>query len=167
MPPPPKPAGTIVCNAGPLIALAGIKQLPLLQDLYSRVLVAEAVFRELTGSKRFASESRLFELPWLERRGLLASPDPLLMSELGEGEAQTIALALQTKADRVLIDERKGRRVASLVYGLKVTGTGGILLVAKRAGLVKEIGPLMRQMRANGYFLSARLVQGICQAAGE
>ena len=167
MPAPSKHAGTIVCNAGPLIALAGIKQLPLLQGLYSRVLLAEGVLRELTGSTRFASEAQAFELPWLEKRVLLASPDPLLMSELGEGEAQTIALALQTKADRVLIDERKGRRVASLVYGLKVTGTGGILLVAKRAGLVKKVGPLMQQMRANGYFLSVRLVEGICQAAGE
>ena len=94
MPPPHKPAGTIVCNAGPLIALAGIKQLPLLQDLYSHVQVAEGVFRELTG-------------------------------------------------------------------------TGGILLAAKRAGLVKQIRPLMQQMRANGYFLSVRLVEGLCQAAGE
>lgn len=54
-----------------------------------------------------------------------------------------------------------------LIYALKVTGTGGVLLAAKRAGLVKEIRPLMQQMRANGYFLSGRLVDGICQAAGE
>ena len=74
---------------------------------------------------------------------------------------------MQSKADRVLIDERKGRRVAMLVYGLRVTGTGGILLAAKQAGLLKEIRPLMLQMRANGYFLSARLVSGVCQAAGE
>ena len=162
-----KLAETIVCNTGPLIALAGIDRLAVLEKLYSRVLVAEAVFRELTGSKRFASAATVFDLPWLEKRGLPAAPDPLLRSELGEGEAQTIALALQTKADRVLIDERKGRRVASLIYALKVTGTGGILLAAKRAGLVQEIGPLMQQMRANGYFVSARLIAGICQAAGE
>ena len=111
--------------------------------------------------------AKVFNVPWLEKQGLSAPPDPLLRSELGEGEAQTIALALQTKAERVLIDERKGRRVASLIYALKVTGTGGVLLAAKAAGLVREIRPLMLQMRANGYFLSTRLVDGICQAAGE
>jgi predicted nucleic acid-binding protein len=160
-------AGTIVCNAGPLIALAGVQQLAVLEGLYLRVLIAEAVFRELTASKRFAGATTSFDLPWLEQRRLSAAPDPLLRSELGEGEAETIALALQVKAERVLIDERKGRRVASLVYALKVIGTGGILLAARQAGLVKEIRPLMQQMRANGYFLSVRLVEGICQAAGE
>ena len=167
MPPPDKQAGTIVCNTGPLIALAGIKQLSLMHDLYPRVRVAEAVFRELRGSKRFDSEAKAFELQWLEAGALLAAPDPLLRSELGDGEAATIALALQTNANRVLIDERKGRRIASLVYGLKVIGTGGILFAAKRKGLVKQIRPLMQHMRANGYFLSIRLVEGICHAAGE
>ena len=167
MPPPEPQAGNIVCNAGPLIALAAIKQLALLRDLYSRVLVAPGVVRELVGSERFVGEARTFELPWLERKELLASPDPLLSSELGEGEAQTIALALQADALCILIDERRGRRVASLVYRLKVIGTGGVLLAAKRKGLVRDIRPLMEQMRANGYFLSSRLVEGICHAAGE
>lgn len=167
MPPPNRPAGTIVCNAGPLIALAGIQRLTLLRGLYSAVLVAGAVYRELTGSNRFANAGPVFDLPWLQRCILTAAPDALLRSELGEGEAETIALALETKAERVLIDERKGRRVATVVYGLKVTGTGGILLSAKRAGLLNEIRPVLLQMRANGYFLSPRLVDGICQAAGE
>jgi predicted nucleic acid-binding protein len=48
-----------------------------------------------------------------------------------------------------------------------VTGTGGILLAAKHAGLVGQIRPLMVAMKSNGYFLSDRLVDGICKAAGE
>jgi hypothetical protein len=167
MPPPENQTGVIVCNAGPLIAMAGIRMLPLLQKLYSRVLLAEAVYHELTDSERFAGEAGLFNLPWLEKMSVGASLDPLLSAELGPGEAATITLAVQTGAERILIDERKGRRFAELVYHLKVTGTGGILLAAKRAGLVREIRPTMMQMRANGYFLSSRLIEGICASAGE
>jgi uncharacterized protein len=167
MPPPERQTGVIVCNAGPLIALAGIQMLPLLQKLHPRVLLADAVYHELTNSERFAGQTGLFNLPWLEKRKVAALLDPLLSAELGPGEAETIALAVQTGAERVLIDERKGRRFAELVYHLKVTGTGGILLAAKQAGLVNEIRPLMTQMRDNGYFLSARLIDGICESAGE
>lgn len=160
-------AAAIVCNSGPLIALAGIRKLPILKTLYARVLIAEGVYQELTGSKRFAEQAGLFDLPWLRRTALANAPDALLAAELGRGEAETIALALETKAARVLIDERKGRRFAGLIYQLKVTGTGGILLAAKQAGLVDRIKPLILQMRANGYFLSPRLLEGICQVAGE
>jgi predicted nucleic acid-binding protein len=159
--------GTIVCNAGPLIALAGVGKLSLLERVYSRVLIPEAVYEELTGARRFAQQSELFQLPWLGRRKVEAMSESLLRAELGRGETETIALACQTKADRVLMDERKGRRIAQLVYGLNVTGTGGVLLAAKEAGLIKEIRPIMEQMRSHGYYLSKRLVEGICLAAGE
>lgn len=167
MPPREKQTQVIVSNSGPLIALAGIQMLPLLQRLYDRVLIAEAVHLELTGSTRFANEAAVFDLPWLEKVKLDRPPDPLLSAELGRGEAETIALAKVAGAERVLIDERKGRRFAELVYHLKITGTGGILLAAKRAGMTKEIRPMMQQMRANGYFLSSRLIDGICRSAGE
>jgi uncharacterized protein len=167
MPAPEERRPAIVCDAGPLIALAEIQMLPLLQRLYSRVLLAEAVYGELTASKRFSSKSTLFDLPWLERRSVGHPPDPLLSTELGLGEAETITLAVQTNAGRVLIDERKGRRFAEVVYHLKVTGTGGILFAAKRAGLIHYVRPLMNQMRANGYFLSLRLIEAVSRAAGE
>jgi hypothetical protein len=167
MPAPEGQRRAIVCDAGPLIALAEIQMLSLLQRLYSRVLLAEAVYRELTASKRFSRKAALFDLPWLERRSAGDPPDPLLSAELGPGEAETITLAVRTGAERVLIDERKGRRFAEVVYHLKVTGTGGILFAAKRAGLVNHVRPLMHQMRANGYFLSSRLIEAVCQAAGQ
>src|ERR1700689_5410724 len=107
MPAPDAQEPTIVCDAGPLIALAEIQMLSLLQGLYSRVLVPEAVYRELTAPNRFSSKSALFDLPWLERKIAGEAPEPLLSAELGPGEAETITLALRTGAQRVLIDERK------------------------------------------------------------
>lgn len=167
MPIAPESAPAIVCNSGPLIALAGIGQLALLEGLYGRVLISPTVHLELTGSQRFRSESRLFDVAWLHILPLAVPPDPLVVAELDRGEAEMLALALQTNAQRVLIDERKGRRIASLVYHLPVIGTGGILLSAKRAGLAQKVRPLMEAMQQNGYFLSRQLVEGICQAAGE
>jgi uncharacterized protein len=166
MPLPPDPA-RIVCNSGPLIALAGISQLELLPKLYSKIITPAAVHREVASARRFSSQAAVFSVAWLEVRTLPGALDPLLTSELGRGEAEVIALAQEIGAERVLIDERKARRIAALVYGLAVTGTGGILLAAKRAGLATQIRPLMQAMKSNGYFLSERLMDGICQAAGE
>jgi hypothetical protein len=64
MPALPEAVGIIVCNAGPLIALAGIQQLPVLERLYTRVMVAEAVFRELTpGCRRVSGAHRPLKAP--------------------------------------------------------------------------------------------------------
>jgi len=90
-----------------------------------------------------------------------------LISELGPGESEVITLALEKQTQRVLIDERKARRIAELVYGLTVTGTGGILLRAKKEGFVDAVLPLLREMRRNGYYLSERLVERIAEEAGE
>jgi hypothetical protein len=131
------------------------------------VLVPAAVHAELTHSQRFQTEAAIFQEPWLEVHKWTGPLDPLLSTELDRGEAEVIALALQAQAGKVLIDERKGRRVALLVYHLPVIGTGGLLLVAKQHGLLNQIRPLMVAMKANGYFLSERLLEGICRAAGE
>ena len=156
-----------VCNAGPLIALAKINHLHLLDSLFSRVLVPEAVVGELSQAGRLPEASQILVTRAIERVALTRPPDPMLVAELGHGEAQVIALALEKSCDNVLIDERKARRVASMVYQLKVMGTGGLLLRCKRQGLIRTIRPLMQQMKSNGYFLADRLIEGVCHEAGE
>ena len=94
-------------------------------------------------------------------------PEPLLASLLDAGEASVIALACQSGGPLVLLDEAKGRRIARDVYGLRVVGTGRVLVEAKRAGLVTEVKPLIAAMRANGYWLSDRIVTEILRQAGE
>ena len=156
MPAPGDQRRDVVCNSGPLIGLAGIRQLELLAQLYSRVLIPEAVRLEISGSHRFTHQAAVLSPAWLEVRRVARGLDPLLRSELGKGEAEVIALAQEVRSERVLIDERKGRRIATIVYGLKVTGTGGILLAAKQAGLVPAVRPLLEGRRI-AEIVSARL----------
>jgi len=157
---------SIACNAGPLIALAGIGQLGLLRDLIGEVLVADDVKSEVEAGGK--SGAGLFQsAPWLRVTNLSRKIDPLLTSLLDIGEAATISLALQEPAALVLMDEVKGRRVARNVYGLAVIGTGRVRVEARRAALISEVRPLIEQMRAGGYWLADTIVAEILRQAGE
>jgi predicted nucleic acid-binding protein len=83
------------------------------------------------------------------------------------GESAVLSTAVRLGAPLVLIDERRARRIATQVYGLAVKGTAGILVEAKRSGLVPTIRPLLAGMVQRGYFLSARLIEYACQEAAE
>lgn len=161
-------SGPIICNAGPLIALAMIDRLALLRDLYTRILVPEAVFREVVeqGVGRVGAR-QIATADWLEQTPDLVAPDPFLTMELGAGEAAVLTLAAQLNASEVLIDERKARRIAEVAYGLKPKGTAGILVAAKRRGLLEEIRPALLEMAQKGYYLSARLIDRACREVGE
>lgn len=65
------------------------------------------------------------------------------------------------------MDERKGRRVASLIYRLPVIGTGGLLVAAKQRGLIGAVRPMLEQMQAGGYHLGSALVAECLRRAGE
>jgi predicted nucleic acid-binding protein len=77
---------------------------------------------------------------------------------LGDGEREAIALAIEIGADAVLIDERAGRRVAEEA-GLKVIGTLGLLLEAKRAGHIRTIRPELDKLLETSFFLSPQLLR--------
>jgi predicted nucleic acid-binding protein len=160
--------GPIVCNTGPLIALAMVGHLDVLAKLYRRVLIPEAVLREAVsaGSGRIGA-AEVESASWLERVSGDLPLEPLLIQELGPGESEVIAAAHQLRARLVLIDERRARRIAEQAYGLRVKGSAGILVAAKKAGLIPVIQPLLESMRAQGYRLSQRLIDRALLEAGE
>lgn len=162
--------GPIVCNSGPLIALSMVGQLELLEKLYRRVLIPDAVLREVTGAgEGRIGASEVEKASWLERvhEREDVSPEPLLAKELGPGEAAVIATAHRLQAGLVLIDERRARRIAEQAYSLRVKGSAGILVSAKRAGLISAVRPLLDTMSRKGYYLSVRLIARAVQEAGE
>ena len=158
----------VVTNSGPLIALASVGQLNILNVLYTTVLVPEAVWREVTEAGTGRPGAReLTVTSWVSRVTLDPPPDRLLTEELGAGEAEAITLAVQHRARLLLMDDRRARRVAELAYGLRVKGVAGIVAAAKRRGLITEIRPLLEMMRTHGYYLSSRLIERACHEAGE
>jgi uncharacterized protein len=90
-----------------------------------------------------------------------------LMADLGPGESEAIALALELKADLVLLDEKEGRRKAHRV-GLRVMGVGGVLLAAKAQRHLAEVRPCLDGLRQiAGFYLSESVYQARLAAAEE
>jgi uncharacterized protein len=152
--------GTIVADAGPLIALARIDRLGLLAATgFSRTLIPSAVHEELrlgSGLPGTAVLAEAFHGGGLSRRDPpKASPAHGLVSRLGRGEAEAILLAYELKAP-LLIDERLGRREAARL-GLSVLGVGGLLLRSIRRGLDVRMEDSLTALAGHGYRLSAQL----------
>jgi predicted nucleic acid-binding protein len=160
--------GPIVCNAGPLIALSMIGSLHLLPALYRTVLVPEEVLQEVVESGAGRSGAReVASAAWLQRAASAGPPDLLLAKELGAGEAAVISTAYWNGARLVLLDERRARRIAEQAYRLRVKGSAGILVSARRAGLIPRVRPLLETLSERGYFLARRLIERACQEVGE
>jgi predicted nucleic acid-binding protein len=108
----------IISNTGPIIGLPLVGRLDVLQQLFESVNIPTEVRDELVASSH---KPRRFTVPpWITVKKTRNAPDPLLSAVLDGGEAAVINLARHSGIDEVLIDERKGRKVAHSVYGLKV-----------------------------------------------
>jgi predicted nucleic acid-binding protein len=121
----------VVSNFSPLIALAGIRRLDFLPAIFESVLIPPAVAREISPSIPVLP-------PWLRIHApSVLPPAPLLRRRLGAGEREALALAIELKADWIILDDLPARRSAEAA-GLNVIGTLGTLLAAKRAGLLNS-----------------------------
>ena len=158
----------VVANAGPLIALAQIGHFNVLQSLYSQLRIPPAVCDEVVVSGRGRPGAvEVSAAAWIhivEHRDSTAVQ--LLREQLGAGESEAIVLAIELKADLLLIDEARGRRVAE-ARGLNKIGTVGTLIAAKKRGLISSVTPLLDELRATGFRMSEELYQTACALAGE
>ena len=154
-------AERLVVNTGPLIALESAGILGILGQLPFEVFCPTEVVDEL------AAGPRTDPLPaWLHVLALAAPLDRVALASLDRGEAAVIQLAGEQGISLVCIDERKGRMVAEAV-GLRVTGTLGLLIGAKRLGLLGELRPIIEQMVAAGAWYEAELVRRVLESVGE
>jgi hypothetical protein len=156
-------SGPVVSNTTPLIVLAGVGLLDLLPRLYGSVTIPTLVREEFAAGTQ-GSDPMLDALDWL--RVVAVTPEPSLLAALDGGEAAAITLAVRLGARAVLLDERRGRRIAQ-ARGLPVVGSLGVLLAAKQVGQLPALRPVLDAMLAQGRRLSPTLRAQVLAAAGE
>jgi hypothetical protein len=159
----------IVSDTSPLNHPAAINHLHLLHQLYGTVLIPEVVYRELTDPDfpvAGAAEVQTFD--WIQVRAVSdRTLAEALTSELDFGEAEAIALAVEMQADQVLIDERRGRLVASRL-NLSYTGMLGIFVEAKSQGLIAEVKPLLDALiNEAGFWVAESLYNNVLELVDE
>lgn len=159
----------IVSNTSPISNLTIIGEIALLQQIYPKVLIPPAVHSELMRLPILQSTVHdLLGAGWLQVQTLTNFQLLQVLNQtLDPGESEAIALAVELRADRLLIDERLGRSVAS-THGLKLRGLLGILINAQQQGLIPVLKPILdRLINQAGFRVSQALYERTLQEVGE
>lgn len=158
----------VVSNSSPLIALGRIERLDLLPALFPTISVPAAVYQEVVvqgasqpGALKLANAAWLNVQPVQNENSV-----QYLLAMLEQGEAEAIVLAQELHADWLLLDEIKAR-VTARRLGLNVIGVAGILVLAKKRGLLPAFGPLLNNLLSHRFRMSSQVIHATLVAAGE
>jgi uncharacterized protein len=150
----------VVADSSPLIALCRIARLELLHDLFGQLAIPNAVWQEVVaGHPGKAGVTEIAAADWIKQHTvkdrLLVN---LLRQDLGAGESEAIVLAREISADVLLMDERRGREAAKRL-GITCTGLVGVLLEARRRGVVNDPVSIAQDLRdLAGFWISDELM---------
>lgn len=135
----------VVSDTSPLTSLLQIGHERLLRDLYGNVIIPEAVERELRQCHTILPS--FLKVVWAKDRETVAR----LENELDLGEAEAITVAKEVRADVLLIDERRGRSIA-IREGIPVVGLLGVLIVAKKKGMIASLEQVLESLEKKADF---------------
>ena len=161
-------AALVISDASPLIALARVNGLPLLQQLFTEVVVTDVVIAEVLTGRYPDTEAPIQQslaAGWLQATSVDTS-EPAL-PDLDEGEAASIRLALSSgEPVLLLIDERAGRAVAQEL-GLSVAGTAAVIGLARQSDLIASARDVFAALHASDFRIAPAVIQAVLDRCGE
>ena len=144
----------LVCDTSPLQYLHQLGLLEALNALAERTIIPPAVVTELEQGRALGlSVPEVSALDWVSVRSPLSERAVPLVASLGPGETEVLMLGLECPGTVLVLDDSLARKYAAAL-GLRLTGTLGLLLDCKRAGLVSAVAPLLDQLEALGFRLA-------------
>lgn len=156
-----------IINASPLIFLSRSGHLALLRAFADDVWVPETVAEEILRRGPDDQTARAIQqTPWLSIKPVPAIPQTIAEWRLGKGESGVLALATEHAGSEVIIDDLAGRKCAASL-GIPVRGTLGIVLVAKRRGVIPLARPVLEEMMRAGLYLSKKVLNKALQKVDE
>ena len=156
-----------VVNSSPLIFLAKINRLDLLNKLFDEVIIPKAVYEEAVLNGKRDKTEIIKNLNWIKveevkNRRLIN----FLMNFLDYGESEVIAYAVENNIDLVVLDDKDARKIAR-EFDLKVIGTLGILIISKKKGYINELKPIIEKLVDNNFRISEKLLRRILEEVNE
>ena len=157
----------VISNTSPLQYLHQTEMLFLLPELYGQILIPQSVLEELqAGKQRGVSLPDLENLSWVKVRRVQQRALLPLVTHLGNGEKETLALGLEISDSLLLLDDRNARRHGD-VLSLRTTGTLGVLLYGKERGIINTIYPVLDRLDALGFRLHPSTRKNVLRLASE
>jgi predicted nucleic acid-binding protein len=157
----------VICDTSPLQYLHQLELLHILPALSDGVIIPPAVVDELaTGRDLGVNLPDPTELDWLTIRRPASAAALPLVTDLGPGETEVLMLALELPEVVAVLDDALARQVAETL-NLRLTGTLGLLIDAKRAGLISAVRPLLDQLQALRFRLAIHTRIAVLKLADE
>lgn len=146
----------IVSDSSCLILFYKIGEFNLLKEVFGQLFITETVSEEFNKP-----------LPdWVK----VSSPDSNfhkeILSIVDLGEATSISLALESESVLLIIDDLKGRRLAKQM-GISITGSLGVLVMAKRKGYIKSVKPIIKAIEQTNFRISDKLINKVLESVDE
>ncbi len=156
----------IVSDTSVITYLIQIEQLLILKYLFGELIISKKVKEELSkvrGQLEVIESMKWIKIEQITNQKLYSE----IEQKLDAGEAESIVLAIELEADFLLIDEKKGRKIAEKL-GIRITGLLGILIEAKNENLLPTIKPVLDKLIYEiGFRISPKLYQDILKRVGE
>lgn len=157
----------IVVDSSPLIVLLKSDLAGILPELYSEVLVPDAVWHEiLAGKESDPARLSLPSLHWVKRISVEITNTTLRDQGLGRGEVEAITIALERANTRFLADDFAARSCAKELK-IPFIGTGGLLVLAKKKGLIPSVSEALERVQRTGLWLDQGTIDLLKRKAGE
>lgn len=153
----------IIVNSTPIIALKNTGYLWILKELFGEVIIPDAVYDEVNHKTKLIGDGD----DWIIVRSVSDQSDrKMYKAKLHAGEVEVMILAREIDADMVIIDDNEAKKTAKYL-GLDVTGTLGVILVAKSRAIITEVAPVIQCLVDDGFYVSDELIRKVLSAAGE
>lgn len=158
---------TVIVNTSPLFYLHKLGCIYIFEKLYRNIVIPQAVVNELKEGKTVGEDVPAIEdYSWITVKNVIVPAFIKIIPDLGNGEAEVLALGCQENKPLLVIDDALARRIAKL-QEFKLTGTAGVLVKAKKTGHITQIKPLMDKLKEVGFYLKDELILEILKNASE
>lgn len=157
----------VIVNSTPMIILSKIGMLEVLHKMYGNVIIPQAVFDEVTVKDDSACQS-IKAMDWINVRRIASADDrKMYKAKLHSGEVEVMILAQEIGDDVLTVIDDNAARKTARYLGIKVTGTVGVLMKARKLGYIDSVKKCITMMRRAGFYVGSELENMALDIVGE